>query len=331
MKYNNRHQTIMRMNEWGGKHAPFVFFINYQQSKCFIEKAENINNQEILYEFEGASNNMIDENEKTYILKNMMWKAFPESFDKYLASFKIVKSNLLKGNSYLTNLTCVTPLMTNLSLRDLYVISKAKYKLYVKGAFVVFSPEIFVRINRNVISSYPMKGTIDATLPKAEQLLMDNEKEVAEHATITDLIRNDLSMVAEHVEVIKYRYVDRLETNHGPILQTSTKIRGILPTDFHAHLGELFFRLLPAGSITGAPKAKTMQIIENAKGYDRGFYTGVMGYYDGYNLDSVVMVRFVEQQPDGKIHYKSGGGITFQSEARSEYDEMKQKIYVPIC
>jgi len=56
-----------------------------------------------------------------------------------------------------------------------------------------------------------------------------------------------------------------------------------------------------------------------------------MGYYDGYNLDSAVMVRFVEQQPDGKIHYKSGGGITFQSEARSEYDEMKQKIYVPIC
>lgn len=273
---------------------------------------------------------MTDKVEKTNILKNMLWKTFPESFDNYLTSFNIVKNNILKGNSFLTNLTCITPIMTNLSLKDIYIISKAKYKLYVKGTFVVFSPETFVRIDGNIITAYPMKGTIDAMLPDAEQKLMNNEKEAAEHATITDLIRNDLSMVAKHVEVTRFRYIDRLETSHGPILQTSTEIKGVLPTDFHTRLGELFFQLLPAGSITGAPKVKTMQIIDSAENYDRGFYTGVMGYYDGRKLDSAVMIRFVEQQPDGKICYKSGGGITFQSDARSEYEEMKQKIYVPI-
>lgn len=89
------------------------------------------------------------------------------------------------------------------------------------------------------------------------------------------------------------------------------------------------FRLLPAGSITGAPKTKTMQIISEAETYERGFYTGVMGYFDGNNLDSAVMIRFVEQEGD-RMYFKSGGGITCRSEAQSEYHEMKQKIYVPI-
>lgn len=103
-----------------------------------------------------------------------------------------------------------------------------------------------------------------------------------------------------------------------------------MPEGFYRHLGDLFFQLLPAGSITGAPKMKTMQIIEEAEHYERLFYSGVMGFFDGYNLDSAVMIRFVEQLADGNMVYKSGGGITFQSNVMDEYNEMKQKIYVPI-
>ena len=95
------------------------------------------------------------------------------------------------------------------------------------------------------------------------------------------------------------------------------------------HLGEILFKLLPAGSITGAPKKKTMEIIAEAEGYDRGFYTGVMGYFDGKQLDSAVMIRFLEQTQQGLL-FKSGGGITSQSVAENEYEELKQKIYVPI-
>ena len=174
-----------------------------------------------------------------------------------------------------------------------------------------------------------MKGTIDASIPFAAQLLMNDPKETAEHATIVDLIRNDLSMVANRVSVSRYRYMDRLQTNRGAIFQTSSEIQGILPENYQEHLGDIIFRLLPAGSITGAPKKKTVEIIREAETYDRGFYTGVMGYFDGKNLDSAVMIRFLEHT-DGGFVYKSGGGITFRSTARSEYEEMIQKIYVPI-
>ena len=166
-------------------------------------------------------------------------------------------------------------------------------------------------------------------MPDAKEVLLRDEKEAAEHATITDLIRNDLSRVASEVTVTRYRYLDELHTHCGRLLQMSSEIRGRLPENYHEKLGSLFFELLPAGSITGAPKKKTVEIIREAETYDRGFYTGVMGYFDGKNLDSAVMIRFLEHT-DGGFVYKSGGGITFRSTARSEYEEMIQKIYVPI-
>ena len=166
----------------------------------------------------------------------------------------------------------------------------------ISNLFVCFSPETFVRIKNGRIYSYPMKGTLDASLPDAEKQLMEDQKEAAEHATIVDLIRNDLSRVAENVRVDKYRYIDVLHTNKGDILQTSSEISGRLPEDYRQHLGEILDAQLPAGSITGAPKDKTMQIIHEAEGYDRGFYTGIMGIYDQGELNSAVMIRFVEEK-----------------------------------
>ena len=210
--------------------------------------------------------------------------------------------------------------------------------------FVCFSPETFVRIKGGRIYSYPMKGTLDASLPNAEKLLMEDQKEAAEHATIVDLIRNDLSRVAEDVRVDKYRYIDVLHTNKGDILQTSSEISGRLPEDYPHHLGEILDAQLPAGSITGAPKDKTMQIIQEAEGYDRGFYTGIMGIYDQGELNSAVMIRFIEEEevfPSKtenrmnyeairKLYFKAGGGITSKSDCRKEYEEVIQKIYLPI-
>ena len=164
--------------------------------------------------------------------------------------------------------------------------------------------------------------------PVRTRILAD-KKEEAEHATIVDLIRNDLSQVASEVTVSRYRYIDELQTNKGRLLQVSSEIRGKLPDDWNGNLGTMLFSLLPAGSITGAPKKKTMEIIAEAETYQRGFYTGVMGYFDGNRLDSAVMIRFLEQAGD-QLLFKSGGGITSQSDLQSEYNEMKQKVYVPI-
>jgi len=174
-----------------------------------------------------------------------------------------------------------------------------------------------------------MKGTIDATLPDARRRLFEDKKEAAEHATIVDLLRNDLSQHATQVTVRRYRYFDRLTTHRGALWQTSSEIEGRLPDDYRSRLGDILLDMLPAGSITGAPKPKTMDIIAEAESYDRGFYTGVAGWFDGDDMDSCVLIRFMEQE-GGRLYFKAGGGITFQSDMHSEYEEMKQKIYVPI-
>ena len=88
-------------------------------------------------------------------------------------------------------------------------------------------------------------------------------------------------------------------------------------------------KLLPAGSISGTPKRKSVEIIEAIEGYERGFFTGVFGVYDGKSLDSAVMIRFLEKTDEGYV-FKSGGGITLLSDAFQEYDELCDKVYVPV-
>jgi para-aminobenzoate synthetase component 1 len=174
-----------------------------------------------------------------------------------------------------------------------------------------------------------MKGTIDASLPDAETIVINDLKETAEHNTIVDLIRNDLSMVAEDVKVDRFRYIEKIVTNDKALLQVSSEISGKLPEGYHAEMGNIFRKLLPAGSISGAPKEKTIQIIHEAENYSRGFYTGVFGYYDGSKLDSGVMIRFIKND-NGRLIFCSGGGITVNSDPEIEFNELIDKVYVPI-
>jgi para-aminobenzoate synthetase component 1 len=143
------------------------------------------------------------------------------------------------------------------------------------------------------------------------------------------LIRNDLSRVSKHVSVNNFRYIDQICTEHGNILQVSSEISGQLEPDYHKNIGALLAALLPAGSITGAPKKRTMEIIHTAEEYSRGYYTGIFGIFDGHQLDSAVMIRFIEKTKEGYL-YKSGGGITIFSKEEKEYNELIKKIYVPI-
>lgn len=315
------------MNRLGLSGRPFIFVVDYKQEQVWVAEPEEVEPGEVLYDLNGVTN--VTSKAEAFPEKHVEWETNPVSFKTYSRSFRTVIEHIYAGNSYLVNLTCATPVRTNLTLKEIFYLSHAPYKLWVKERFVVFSPEIFVRIEDGFIYSYPMKGTIDASLPNARERILADKKEEAEHATIVDLIRNDLSQVASEVMVSRYRYIDELQTNRGRLLQVSSEIRGKLPEDWKASLGDILFRLLPAGSITGAPKKKTMEIIGEAETYERGFYTGVMGYFDGHRLDSAVMIRFIGQE-GGDFLFKSGGGITSQSDLESEYNEMKQKVYVPI-
>lgn len=257
------------------------------------------------------------------------WKRFPVSYDSYRRKFNKVMQHISSGDTYLLNLTQPTRIETNLGIEDIFYISNAPYKILLKNRFVCFSPEPFVKINNGQISSFPMKGTIAADKEDATGIILSDKKELAEHNTIVDLIRNDLSLVANHVRVENFRYLERIHTNQHDLWQVSSKITGELASDYHNSIGDIICTMLPAGSVTGAPKKKTVDIILGTEEYERGFYTGIFGYFDGTNLDSCVLIRFIENI-NGGLMYKSGGGITFMSHAENEYEELLKKVYVPV-
>lgn len=323
----SQEEAIARMEAFASARKPFIFVISYDKSRAFVEALDDIDPSEMLYDFSDISNIPPTLSASETAIE---WQFTPPSRQAYHRSFTMVQDAERAGNSYLVNLTCRVPLTTNLSLRDIFLRTKARYRLWMREKLVCFSPEIFVRLQNVIISSYPMKGTIDATLPMAREQLLSNPKEAAEHATIVDLIRNDLSMVADHVRVERYRYVEEIATHRGSILQTSSQINGRVQPYYQEHPGQLIMQLLPAGSITGAPKPKTMSIIHDAEPYDRDYYTGCMGIWQDGNIDSAVMIRFADQA-DGHLFYKAGGGITAMSDEESEYNEVIEKIYVPVC
>ena len=174
-----------------------------------------------------------------------------------------------------------------------------------------------------------MKGTIDASQPNAKANLLKDEKEQREHYTIVDLMRNDLAMVAQNIKVSRFRYIDSIYTEQGEILQTSSEIYGELEDNWQNKIGSILATLFPAGSISGAPKEKTVSIIQQAEKQERGYYTGIFGIFDGENLNSAVAIRFIEQRGD-KFYFRSGGGITIQSQLEDEYQELIAKVYLPI-
>lgn len=308
-----------KLNNYGSLKEPFFFMISYDLKKCVVHPLKNLPST-IQYEI----NQKVSSSKK-----NLELKKYPLSFSSYKKKFNAIQEEISAGNSYLLNLTAKTRIEHNLSLDEIYAKASSRFKLKYKDQFVCFSPERFVQIKNNTIFTFPMKGTIDAKIKNAKHTILNNQKEMAEHVMVVDLLRNDLSIVAKKVRVKKFRYVESLQAGDKKLLQVSSKIEGKLSTDWHENIGDILFKLLPAGSITGTPKKKTVEILEQIEKYKRGFYTGIFGVYDGTSLESAVMIRFIEKTRNNRFFYKSGGGITCDSDCFSEYQELIDKIYIP--
>jgi len=325
MIFLNQEETKAKINDFARKRFPFLFVINSSMTKAIVCSPDEAHHEGIFFNFNGITNRepAIED------LPELIFELFPPGFEIYEKAFRKAESHIHRGDTYLLNLTFPTKIRTNLTLEQIYQLSNASYKLLFGEQFVVFSPEIFIRIQDYRITGFPMKGTIDAAIPDAEKIILNDKKEFCEHNTIVDLIRNDLAMVSTGIKVNRFRYIDRIHTNRKDLLQVSSEISGILPVNFFSHLGDIIFTLLPAGSVTGAPKEKTIQIIRDTEPYERGFYTGICGYFDGASLDSGVMIRFIENTHNG-MTFRSGGGITALSNATDEYRELIDKVYVPV-
>ena len=307
----------------GRNHIPFLFIIDFEMVKPRVYPLANVPH-EILFDCNGRSNYS-----PSAVKTGPFFRKDPITKELYEKKFKVVANALANGNSYLTNLTIKTRLEGVPSLKSLFLCADAPYKLLVDNSFLVFSPETFIRIAGNKIFTYPMKGTIDAEVENAREKILADEKELAEHVTIVDLLRNDLSMIADDVSVTRFRYIEEIATSNKRLLQVSSEITGTLNKNPQHEIGSILAELLPAGSVSGAPKKKTLEIIRDAEGEKRGYYTGVFGIFDGNTLDSAVMIRYIEKSGD-EYFYRSGGGITTQSNWQAEYQEAIDKIYVPL-
>ncbi len=312
-----------QINTLAQKQIPFLFVISYDKKKLFIQKLDALD-EDIFYKLNDWRNYTAEHCSQTFTFSKS-----PIDFSTYQQALENVLEEMRSGNTYLLNLTFKTPIQSSLNLKEMFIFAKAKFKLYFKDEFICFSPEPFIEITHNTLATYPMKGTIDANIPEAKEKILNNEKEMAEHVMIVDLMRNDLGIVASNVNVEHFRYVEKIQAGNKELLQVSSKITATLPPSWKENLGDILENLLPAGSISGTPKRSTLGIINRIENYDRGFYTGVFGVFDGDALRSGVMIRFIEKE-NGALVYKSGGGITIDSNLNDEYHELIDKIYLPL-
>lgn len=320
IEYLNTKDGFKKITYLASKREPFLFIISYDKSKIYAQKLKNLSGN-IAYSFDCEA--------RVNLGKKATLKKYPILFEEYKKSFNQIIEEIKQGNTYLLNLTFQTKIETSLTLSEIYAQANAPYKLLIDENFVCFSPECFIKIENDYIYTYPMKGTIDASLPNSKEKILNNPKEMAEHTMIVDLMRNDLNIVASKTTVPNFRYIEKIKAGDKELLQVSSEIKAKLPNNWHKNLGTILNKLTPAGSISGTPKRKTIEIIENVETTNRDLYTGIFGIFDGKNLKSAVIIRAIAKDGD-KLYYHSGGGITLDSNVKLEYQEMIDKIYLPI-
>jgi para-aminobenzoate synthetase component 1 len=323
MQWLDREAGFRRIDRLGEEGEDFFFLISYDRSRIYAEALDRLP-PGLLYRLDDWQNYT-----PRPVAPSRTFRARPLSFDRYRKAIERVQEEIRAGNTYLLNRTFSTPVECNRDLEEIFHAAHAPCKLHIPGLFSCFSPERFIRIEKGIVRTFPMKGTIDASLPDAARQILADGKETAEHVMITDLMRNDLNRIATGTRVERFRYIERIRAGERELLQVSSEIRARFPRNWRSRLGALLFEITPAGSGTGTPKRKTVEIIDEIETHDRGFYTGVFGVCRGEELRSAVLIRYIEKQEEGLI-YKSGGGITLQSDPYREYREMIDKIYLPL-
>ncbi len=214
-----------------------MFLIDFEMQAIQVFPLDKTFPRSVFYEFPGKRNSEI----AATVPDKFAFRKFPMQYGDYLSAFTLIQKEIHAGNTFLTNLTFPTIIETSLSLREIFLYGRAKYKLLVDNQFLCFSPETFVRISDDIISTYPMKGTISSAIKDPDGKILADIKEMAEHCTVVDLLRNDLSQVAHDVKVDRFRYIERVGTNEGELLQVSSEITGKLPKGYRTGLVKSYF------------------------------------------------------------------------------------------
>ncbi len=252
--------------------------------------------------------------------------------DAYTENFNKIQEYIKNGDIYQVNLTHRLRCSTEAHSRELFLQillnNTVESPIYMEGndfEILSFSPEKFVTIENTLIKTSPIKGTCirgenKQTDEKNKQLLLENEKEKAELAMITDLLRNDIGKISKigSVRLVEERGLCRTPS----VWHTYSTITGELLVPQI----EALISMLPAGSVTGCPKKRAIEIIDELEGKARGIYTGVIGTIEpgGEELDFNVVIRSIIKKGND-LYLQVGGGIVADSKEADEYQETADK------
>lgn len=282
----------------------------------------------------------IIENEKKGIVIELIESKIKPDFnsnfcskESYKDSIEKVRSYIETGDVYQVNLTQrfeskidITPFELYAKLRHINPAPFASYMDLGEFKIVSSSPERFIKIKDGIIETRPIKGTINrGTTPeedkKNREQLCNSEKDKAELLMIVDLERNDLSKVAKigTVKVTELFHLEEYSTVYHLVSTVKAEIKkGVDSVD-------CIKATFPGGSITGAPKIRSMEVIDELEPTQRNIYTGAIGYI-GFNGDTDlnIVIRTVLCK-ENKVYFQVGGGITWDSDPELEYQETLHK------
>ena len=255
------------------------------------------------------------------------------SREQYCAMVERAKRHIREGDIFQIVLSNRLSAPFEVSLLNTYrvlrTINPSPYMFYFSGTDVEVagaSPETLVKLENGVLHTFPLAGTRprgrseqeDAALEK--ELLAD-EKELAEHNMLVDLGRNDLGKISRFgtVEVEKLRSIERF----SHVMHIGSTVRGEIRADKDAF--DAIEAVLPAGTLSGAPKIRACQLIGALENNKRGIYGGAIGYIDFTgNMDTCIAIR-IAYKKNGKVFVRSGAGIVADSDPEKEYQECLNK------
>ena len=256
--------------------------------------------------------------------------------NEYQQKIDYIRTQIELGNTYQTNYTIQFSAPFNDDPLDYYHFLQknnlANYCAYIEFEnyhILSISPELFFKLEDKTITTKPMKGTTARGLTtqqdKQQVELLQSEKNLAENMMIVDLLRNDLSKISKPGSVT----VPHLFTaeKYPTVWQLTSTIQGVVKDNINLY--QLLQALFPCGSITGAPKASTMQIISNIENSARGVYCGSIGYIEPFMKKAIfnIPIRTLTIN-NQQLNYGVGGGITWDSSADDEYNEVLAKTAI---
>ncbi|MFA3129987.1 anthranilate synthase component I family protein [Acinetobacter pittii] len=318
---------------------PSLFIGQYRSFLKYIDNdwyffSDEVDALDLLSYIENKIHNFISNNSKNiFELKTTIQPRWSKK--QYLDAFYKIQEYIKAGDCYQINLTQEFKAKFSGSLlnkaKDLWKLTNAPYAGYLKlddFELLSCSPELFIEFNQNKqIKTRPIKGT----MPRYEntekdfiskQTLKNSQKDQAENVMIVDLLRNDLSIYANtgSVKTTKLFEIESFNQVHHMV----SEIVATLKDDINPM--QMLLSALPGGSITGAPKIRAMQIIEELEEVARGAYCGTLGYFnfDGTGRWNILIRSF--QQYQNQLSLWAGGGITIASNAEAEYQESLDKV-----